>query len=321
MRLLELLKRFSLQVAPEYEAIVQHQGLYSIFCIMGASTPEYHILGKRVPVNRLRLGTIISSIQDLTRLNAGKEATIETARLDYWHDTDFKASREDALKGEAGVELKIAALEGVGGEGKVDGERGNTDRYNFSAIDTIEFEPLEEDYHGAGQAEGVQTFLKKTKYHPVFYITGIKVGRVAPDGGSEPTFDATRVKSLGGTLSLGISIPSAASIGPKVCGSKDLTITQQYKEHNDRIFAIRVRRLKHKKRGLFGPREWIDESYNDGAEMVGDDVEKQEEDKPDAVFDEVEEIDLDEKELKDYKKITETNERGQQVTYIVPKDW
>ncbi|KAI8663495.1 hypothetical protein NCS57_00950700 [Fusarium keratoplasticum] len=288
---------------------------------MVASTPEYHILGKRVPVNRLRLGTIIPSIQVLTRLNPGKEPTIDGKRLDYWHDTVFKATRDDALKGEAGVELKVAALEGVGGEGKVDGERGNIDKYSFSAIDTLEFESVQKDYNDAGQAEGVQTFLKKSKYRPVFYITGIKVGRVPTDEDSGPTFEATRVKKLGGTLSLGVNIPSLASIGPKTSGSKNLTITQQYREHNDRIFAIRVRKLQYKKTGFFGPREWVDEPANDGAEMVGEDREEQEEEKPELAFDEVEEVGLEEKELKGYEKITETNRSGQQVTYVVPKGW
>ncbi|KAL6693874.1 hypothetical protein J3F84DRAFT_380143 [Trichoderma pleuroticola] len=286
---------------------------------MVASTPEYHILGKRVPVNRLRLGTIITGIQGLTRLNPGKEPTIDEKRLDYWRDTDFIATRNDALKGDAGVEFKVVALGGIVGEGKFDGERGNVEKYNFGAIDTLEFEPTHKDYNDAGQAEEVQIFLKKSKYRPVFYITGIKVGRVPTDEGSEPTFEATRVKNIGGALNLGGNIPPTASIGPKIVGSKNLTITQQYREHNDRIFAIRVRKLQYKKKRFFGPRSWANEPYNDGAEMVGVHSEEQEEEEPEMAFDEVEEVDFEGNEMKGYEKITEIDKRGHEITYVAPK--
>lgn len=288
---------------------------------MVASTPEYHILGKRVPVNRLRLGTIITSIQELVRLNTGNEPTIDEERLDYWHDTNFKATRDVSLKGDVGVEFKIAAFEGIGGEGQVDSERGNVEKYSFSAIDTLEFESVQKDYNDAGKDERVQAFLTSPKYPPVFYITGIKVGRASADEDSEPTFEVARVKSHGGTLSLGVNIPSAASIGPKVSGSKNLTISQQYKEQNDRIFAIRVRKLQYKKKGFFGRRERVDNPYNDGAEMAGEDSEEEEEEKLELGFDDIEEADLEERELEGYKKTTETNERGKQVTYVIPKDW
>ncbi|QYT06298.1 hypothetical protein H0G86_013156 [Trichoderma simmonsii] len=288
---------------------------------MVASTPEYHILGKRVPVNRLRLGTIITSIQGLTRLNSGKEPTIDEKRLDNWHDTDFKATRGVALKGDVGIEFKMAALGGIGSEGKVDGERGNVEKYNFGAIDTLEFESTLKDYNDAGQAEEVQTFLKKSKYRPVFYITGIKVGRFLTDEDSEPTFEATRVKNIGGAVSLGGNIPPTASIGPKIAGSKNSTITQQYKEHNDRIFAIRVRKLQYKKKRFFGNRSWVNESYNDGAEMVGVHSEEQEEEESEIAFDEVEEVDLEGNEMKGYEKITQIDKRGHQVTYVAPKAW
>lgn len=288
---------------------------------MVARIPEYHILGKRVPVNRLRLGTIITSIQELVRLNSGNEPTIDKERLDYWHDIDCKATRDATLKGDAGVEFKVAALEGIGGEGQVEGERGNVEKYSFSAIDTLEFESVQKDYNDAGKDERVQAFLTSPKHPPVFYITGIKVGRVSTDEDSEPTFEVTRVKNHGGTLSLGVNIPSAASIGPKVRGSKNLAISQQYKEQNDRIFAIRVRKLQYKKKGFFGHRERVDSPYNDGAELAGEDSEEEEEEKLELGFDDIDEVDLEKKELEGYKRITETNERGNQITYVVPKDW
>jgi hypothetical protein len=277
---------------------------------MVASIPEYHILGKRVPVDRLRLGTVIASIQDLARLNPGNEPTIDENRLDYWHDTAFKATRDDTLKGDVGVEFKIAALEGVGGEGKVNGERDNVEKYSFSAIDTLEFESMQKDYIDAGKDERVQAFLKSSRNSPVFYITGIKVGRVSTDDDSEPTFEVTRVKGRGGTLSLGVNIPSAASIGPNVSGIKNLTI------------AIRVRKLQYKKKRFFGPRELVSDLYNDGAELAGRKNKEKEKEKErmGLDFDNVTEVDFEEKDLEGYKKITETNKRGDQITYLILKD-
>lgn len=285
---------------------------------MVAATPEYHILGKRVAVDRLRLGTIINNIQECRRLNAGAELDIEEKRLDYWHDTEFEATREEALNGDVGVELKVAALEGVGGEAGVDGERSNTDKYGFEALDTLEFESEKKDYDASGKAEGVQTFLKSAGNIPVYFITGIKVGRVPSDEGS--SFDYTKVKKLGGKLSFGVNIPSVASAGPKTNLSKTVTTTQKGKEHADRIFAIRIRKLQYKKEGFFGPRKWMDEPFTEGAEMVSEERAKTVEEKIETVYD-VEEMKLDEEELEGYRKVTETNKRGEQITYVVPEDW
>ena len=285
---------------------------------MVAAAREYHILGKRVAVDRLRLGTIINNIQECRRLNAGAEPDIEEKRLDYWHDTEFEATREEALNGDAGVELKVAALEGVGGEAGVEGERSYTDKYCFEALDTLEFEPEKKDYDASGKTEGVQTFLKGAGYIPVYFITGIKVGRVPSDGGS--SFDYTKVKKLGGRLSFGVNIPSVASAGPKTNLSKTLTTTQKGREHTDRILAIRVRKLQYKRGGHFGPRKWVDRAHNDGAEMVSEERAKTVGEKIEIVHEDIEEATLDE-ELEGYRKMTETNKRGEQTTYVVPEDW
>jgi hypothetical protein len=286
---------------------------------MVASTPEYHILGKRVAVDRFRLGTIINNIQECRRLNAGAEPEIEDKRLDYWHDTEFQATREEALNGDVGIELKVAALEGVGGEAGVEGERGNTDQYGFDALDTLEFESEKKDYESSAKAEGVQTFLSNTGCLPVFFITGIKVGRIPSNGGS--SFDYTKVKRLGGSLSFGVNVPSVASVGPKANLSTTLTTTQKGKEHSDRIFAIRVRKLQYKKGGLFGPRKWVDMPHNDGAEMVSEGRAKKVEEKIETIYGDAEEVEVDEEELEGYRKVTETNKRGEQITYVVPEDW
>jgi len=281
---------------------------------MVASTPEYHILGKRVSVERLQLGTIINSLEELVRLNAGREPKIDQIRFFCFHDTNFEATREEALKGGAGVALKVLALEGVGGEANIDGERGNNDNYKFPALDTLEFDPEREDYDEAVKAEGVQAFLENSGDSPVYMITGLKIGRRA-------SIDFTRVKKIGGGQNIGVNIASAVSVGPKANASKAITINQKADGLTDCIFAIRVRKLVYRKQylGLFGPKKLEDKAHDVGAEMVGVDKSAKREQVPESTFD-VEEVDL-EKEVEGHKKINESNEKGETITWVVPEDW
>ncbi|RDW85692.1 hypothetical protein BP5796_04017 [Coleophoma crateriformis] len=290
---------------------------------MVTSTPEYHILGKRVAVERLHLGTIVSSIEGLIRLNSGKEPKIEVSKLYCWHDINFGATREQSLNGEAGVALKALALEGASGEAKIDGERVNTDKYKYKYLDTLEFdtegEELEwyrEYYLEAVKATGVQKFLETSNYSPVYMITGLKIGRNSSN-------EFTKVRRTGGGLEFSVNIGLALSIGPKAKGSNMMTTVQESEGIDDAcVFAIRVRKLVYKKQhlsGLFGPRKWKDEKYNSGAEMASVDNSTKKRQAPEGVF-EVEEVGLDD-EREGFKQITELTKDGEQITWVVPKDW
>ncbi|KAF8861597.1 hypothetical protein BDZ45DRAFT_687420 [Acephala macrosclerotiorum] len=284
---------------------------------MVASTPEYHILGKRVAVERLQIGTIIGSIEELVRLNAGKEPKIKDIqpRLFCSHETNFEATREEALKGEAGVALKAFALEGVGGEAKIDAERGNIDKYKFQTLDTLEFDAEKKDYLEGVKATGVQAFLNTSSYSPVYFITGLKTGK-------NPSIDYTKVRKMGGGIEFGINLGSTMSAGPKTNASKTLTMKQKSDGVSDAlIFAIRVRKLKYKKQylGLFGAKNFVDEGHNVGAEMVGVDKSVGREEEPESIFD-VEVVDLEE-EMEGYERINEQNKDGETTTWVVPEDW
>jgi len=281
---------------------------------MVASNRQYHILGKRIAAERLHIGSVIDSIDDLVPLNVGQELKLKDIqnRLYCHHEINFKGSRDESLKGEAGLALNALSIQGVGGETKVNEERGNTDTYKFEELDTIEFEAAKEDYLVAVKANGVQAFLTASGYCPVYMITGLKIGR-------ESSIDYKKVRQMGGGLEFGVNIGSAVSIGPKINASKTVTTTQKSEGVKDElIFAIRVRKLKYKKKyGLFGAKSLVDEAHNIGAEMVGVNKSERKEEEPE--FD-VEEVELEEEE-DGFAKIGESKEDGEVVTWVIAKDW
>ncbi|KIX05939.1 uncharacterized protein Z518_03913 [Rhinocladiella mackenziei CBS 650.93] len=280
---------------------------------MGANTPEYHILGKRVAVGRLLLGTIVDSLEGLSRINNGEELLIDEERLDHFHDCNMEISRDIALTGNAGVAAKALALESFGGEASVDSERSFTDTYNVPDVHTWQFDPEASDYLAAMTSEKVQRFLKRIDYGPVYMVTGLKFG-------TKTSVNITRAKRVGGRLELGANIGTAVSVGPKLGSSRAFTVSQKGEEQTERILAIRVRKLRYKKKGFFGfgsSRVLTEEPSNAGAELVGDNRSKQKSRGTVAGLDfEVLEEDDTEDSTGSYRKISEPG-----VTWVVPKSW
>lgn len=280
---------------------------------MVAAIREYHILGKPVPVDRLELGTVVNNVRELQRLNAGKEARITQIRLYCIHEENFEATRDDGLKGDAGIELR--ALGGPGGEAKVDGERGDTDKYKFQFLDTLEFEAEDADYQEAVKATGVASFLEKSSYSAVYMITGLKFGRKSAN-------EFNKVREMGGGLGFDTNLGAILSVNPSAHLSKGVNTNQKSDGLTDRIFAIRVRKLYYKKKyGIFGSKKLMDEAHEDGAEVVGENKPKRPEDDTNDIEFEVQEGELDEEDMEGYEKITETKSNGETVTWIVSEDW
>jgi hypothetical protein len=273
---------------------------------MVASTPEYHILGKRVAVGRLLLGTIVDSWDGLSRINSGEELVIDEERVDYFHDRNVEISRDVALTGNAGVAAKALAMDGVGGEASIEGERSSKDTYKIPDVHTWQFDAEASDYLEAMRSEKAQEFLRSVDFDPVYMITGLKFG-------TKTSVDITRVRKMEGRLELGVNVETAVSIGPKIGSSNTVTITQKGEELTERILAVRVRKLRYKKKGfmgLVGPRQLVNEPSNDGAELAG--VNRS---GADPRFDVAEE-DETEEDMEEYKKIREP-----EITWVVPKSW
>ncbi|KAF8855674.1 hypothetical protein BDZ45DRAFT_676071 [Acephala macrosclerotiorum] len=274
---------------------------------MVASTPEYHILGKRVAVGRLLLGTIVDSWDGLSRINNGEELVIDEKRLDYFHDRNVEISRDVALTGNAGVAAKALAVEGVGGEASIDGERSSKDTYKIPDVHTWQFDAEASDYLEAIKSDKAQRFLRSIDFGPVYMITGLKFA-------TKTSVDITRVRKMEGRLELGVNVGTAVSIGPKIRSSNIVTVAQNGEELTERILAVRVRKLRYKKKGfmgLVGPRRLANEPSNDGAELVGVNRSKQsgQGSRADPAFDVTEEDDTEEK----------IREPG--VTWVVLKSW
>lgn len=274
---------------------------------MVVSAPTYHIVDE-VPLDLIQLGTIIDDLNDVFPLNQNEEITLDQARFYCEHETDFEATREQILKGKAGIGLKVLAVKG--GEASLGGERGIDDKYTFGAVDTLFFYPTSKDYDEAVKSKGLKGFLETSKYAPVYMITGIKTGR-------KSTISLSRVKKVEGSLDAGFDTGAGVSLTSKFDPSKATTITQKADKAGDSILAIRVRKLSYKKTwGFVGAREWTNEAHNAGAELVGKDRDE-EEASPD-IF-EVEEKELDE-ELQNCDLKTEQNQEGETVTWVIHKE-
>lgn len=264
-------------------------------------------------VGRLLLGTVVDSREGLSRINNGEELVINEKRLDHFHDRNVEISRDVALMGNAGVAAKALALEGVGGEASIKGERGSKDIYNIPDVHTWQFDAEASDYLEAMKSDKMQKFLRRIDFGPVYMITGLKFG-------TKTSVDITRVRKMEGRLELGVNVGTAVSIGPKIGSSNTVTVTQKGEELTERILAVRVRKLRYKKKGLMGlvgSRQLVDEPSNDGAELVGVNRSKQkgQDSGADPGFD-VTEGDDTEEETEGYKKIREPG-----VTWVVPKSW
>ncbi|KAJ5511151.1 hypothetical protein N7453_003254 [Penicillium expansum] len=276
---------------------------------MGASSPEYHIVRKRVAVGRLLLGTIIGDLDELFPINKGEELLIDDKDLDHFHDRNAEISRDAALAGKAGIAAKALAFYPAG----VDAERSLKDIYSIPDVYTWQFDPEEHDYLDAMESEKVQKFLVINSYRPVYIITGLKLC-------SGMSVDLTRVKRTKGGLELGVEVGTAVSIGPKLGLSKAMNVGQRGEELTPRIFAIRVRKLRYKKMGgvmgFGGSRKLINQRHNDGAELVGAHRPKQIQGQMPGHSYEVTEEDDTEDEIGEDRRFHE-----EEVTWIVPKSW
>ncbi|KAK5654614.1 hypothetical protein OQA88_7244 [Cercophora sp. LCS_1] len=239
---------------------------------MTVGSPEYHLVSKRVAVGRLSLGTIVDSLEDLTRINAGEEPFVDGQRIDRFEDTNVEISKEIFRAANAGVAVKVLSLEGVGGEIGIDDERSTTDSFTIPSVQTTQFEPEPDDYKAAIESPKTQEFLQAVKYDPVYMITGLKVGR-------KLSVTNTRAVKNEGRLEIGVNVESALSLGPKFGASHSVVVTQKGEELTECVLAVRVRRLTYRKTdflGLWGPRKVSHRSSNHGAELVGDDGGQQE---------------------------------------------
>jgi len=232
---------------------------------MPAGTLEYHLLTKRVATGKLSLGSLVDSLENLKRVNAGEEPKITGDRIDHFYDIDVEISKEVVLGANANIAVKAVALEGAGGEASVNGERNLKDSYTIPRIHTQQFDPEQPDYEKAIASEKAQKFLKATKYHPVYMITGLKLG-------TRSSVDSTRKMKMEGKLEAGVHT-EGVSVGSKAGASRSVAVTQKGEELTETVLAIRVQKIRYEKTGflgLTGSRAVTAEASNNGAELAGD---------------------------------------------------
>ncbi|KAJ4156518.1 hypothetical protein NW754_008152 [Fusarium falciforme] len=241
---------------------------------------SHHLQDAASPEGRLRLGTVIDTLENLNPLS--DSLVVEDSRVTFSHEEEFEVTREQVLKGGGGVGLKVlgmpAGIDLSGG-----GDTIVNDTYKFKELDTFSFSPTIDDYGRAIAAPQLQNY---SRYMPVYIITGMKIGH-------QPEVTLRRGNQVNGTFTIGIS-EGNTTLGTNANASSSRNIVQGSRSSPDSIvFAIRVRKLSYKKRHYFaGQRNLHDSPHNYGAELVGVDRDADEKDKV-PPFD-VEEMDHDE---------------------------
>lgn len=277
---------------------------------MGVSSPEYHIVGKRVAAGRLQLGTIVDTRDDLRPINNGERISIDENDISNFDISNSEITIDVALTGTAGVAAKVLALDVAGGGASIGMERGEKNTYRIPDIRARQFDPEEQDYLDAMNSTKVQKFLASTKYRPVYMITGFKES-------TKMSVDLTKVKKTEGGIELGIDAGTAISIGPKLGLFSVTTVDQKGEELTPRIFAVRLRKLRyHRKRGFLGiggSQVLINEASNDGAELVGVHKPAQNQGQMARYNFEVTQEDDSNDELENYRRIAEEG-----VTWVFP---
>ncbi|KAF2823606.1 hypothetical protein CC86DRAFT_372543 [Ophiobolus disseminans] len=278
---------------------------------MVISAPTYHIVSNVLPETaggRHKIGTIVDNLQVLTPLNEYEEIEIPNVRRFCTHEPNFKATRDQILKGSGGVGVKLAALQvPVGGEIGGGGNNSVDDSYNCVSLDTEWIYPTKDDYIKAVKSVGLQDYLTSSKYASVYIITGIKTGR-------QPSIALKRSSEIEGHTQLGIDMGGWGNIGPRGDGSKTRNTMQSSEGSSDIVIGVRVRKLSYKKQyWLFGKRILTDKPYDEGAEMVGENRAKDLKEDYD-----VDELELEE-EMEGSVKIDEQEPGGEIVTWVVPE--
>lgn len=261
---------------------------------------------------RHKLGTIVDSLTELNVLNEDEEIVIPHVRRQCLHETNVEVSQEQIQQGAGGVALNfIAAGVPIGADLGGGGNSSQNDKFGFARVDTEWFQPTTDDYQDAvTKASGLKDYLESSRFAPVYMITGIKTGR-------EPSITRMRGSKVEGKFLLGVDVGGVASIGPRGDGSRTVNLSQKSDVSTDLLFGIKVRKLMYKRRHVvLGKREWSNEPYNKGAELVGAD--RGEVPQADVAPFYVEEVELS-NELMGCINRDEEDVDGSVITWILPE--
>jgi hypothetical protein len=220
------------------------------------------------PEGPIHLGHIIANLNEPA--NPLNPSSRLSASIIVYKHTSGKttATSQDTRDGDFGVWAQFLQLPKVGASANASSD--TKDAYECHSVLTTFFNPTQEFFEQSVHIEGVQRFLKASRYKkPVYMVTGLKIAKgvkVTRSGG----------KGRGGSVEGGADLTSAgvpAQFGSEAHYQRTQEHLYSAETEEDIVIAFRVRKLTCKKSGTVS-----DKSHNEGAFMgVGDELKVKEE--------------------------------------------
>jgi len=173
-----------------------------------------------------------------------------------------------------GLWARFLEIFGLGGEVSVHSNSGNENYFTLDSLETTFIDPGEEYVKQSMSAEGVQRFIKASRYNkPVYMITGLKIANGASAIGSETVVRGGQAKfGFDGTSS---GVPVSVGSEAEISSTKINTVS--FDGASPFPFAIRLRQISYDK-----GKEIVQQEYRVGV-VLGTDKEEGDEEQTEDV--------------------------------------
>ncbi|KGQ06529.1 hypothetical protein BBAD15_g8148 [Beauveria bassiana D1-5] len=230
---------------------------------MAPRVNDYHILPTMMHKGDLCIGHLISSIKDLIIINDGDNeiVTFDEHRIKASHMFNVSITAQAASSGGAGF-FADAASAVFGGKMRLSSKTQSSNRYFIPEMHGLQITLGKSDFLKAVECSAaVQKHLAQYGGY-LYMITGLrfcnqKSVMVRRDGGLEMQNE------------LGLDC-GPVTVGPRMHWARGSVSSQEMAEVADVIFAIKVTKLKYRRRSIIvGKEHLVAKGYYHGAELVG----------------------------------------------------
>jgi hypothetical protein len=122
------------------------------------------------------LGSIITDLLDPGD-SLNKESIVEIPSRYTSHKQDWEHTIEFIREGRAGVWARYLSFLGIGGNFGASFDTKTTDHYRIKDLETTYFSPTQAYVEEAVNKPEVRSYLKGSRYAPIYMITGVKIAR------------------------------------------------------------------------------------------------------------------------------------------------
>lgn len=270
---------------------------------MAPRTLDYHVLPTSVHKGELVIGHLVSDIKNLMVINDGdgELLTYDESLIKPSHA--INTSIETTVARSCSVALLTeAALSVIGGKLQVGHGNDYLDSYFVREMHGLQAKFGESEYLRAVQrSPGAQKYLASIGGY-VYMITGLKFC-------NERSVDIRRGRGLETQAELGVNC-GPVMVGPRAQLAGTSTSSLRMTELGDFIFAIKVTKLKYKRKYLMtGKKRLVAKGHYYGAELVGENRNK-------PVLDGTDDFDVDFEADEEGENEGEALENGPRVKWI-----